>query len=198
MGRATGGAVIMRKLILIKHAAPLVVPGTPPERWTLSDKGRESCTALAAAVREREPAVILSSEEPKARETADLLGAATSVPVHSAAGFHEHDRSNVPHMRSGEFISHVELLFRRPGERVLGRESADEALARFELAIARAVDAHADGNLAIVSHGTVIALFAAAHSDRNGFELWRTMGLPSFLVFERPDYHLLQLVAKVG
>ena len=187
----------MRKLILIKHASPLVVPGTPPEKWKLSDKGRESCGPLADAVRAHAPAVIVSSEEPKAKETAEILGQNLGVAVETAAGLHEHDRSNVPHMRSGEFISHVEVFFRRPTERVLGRESAVAALDRFEEAVNTVVAKHAEGNIAIVSHGTVIALFAAEHSDRYGFELWREMGLPSIAVFELPGMELREVLAKV-
>jgi broad specificity phosphatase PhoE len=188
----------MRKLILIKHASPLVVPGTPPEKWKLSDKGRESCRPLAEAVRPHAPAVIVASDEPKARETAEIIARTLNVPVETAPGLHEHDRSNVPHMRSGEFISHMEVFFRRPTDRVLGRESAVQALDRFEAAVNAVVAKHADGNLAIVSHGTVIALLAAEHSDRYGFELWREMGLPSFVVFELPGFKLTELVAKVG
>src|SRR5215208_4702873 len=125
----------MRKLILTKHASPLVIPGTPPEEWKLSDKGKESCVRLAEALREHQPAIIISSEEPKAQETAQLAASRLSVPFETTKDLHEHDRSNVPHMRSGEFISHMELFFRRPGELVLGRESADECLSRFEKAL---------------------------------------------------------------
>src|SRR5688572_15766164 len=187
-----------RKLILIKHASPLVVPGTPPEKWKLSDKGRESCTPLAEAIRAHAPGTIVASEEPKATETAEILGQRLGVPVETAPGLHEHDRSNVPHMRSGEFISHVEVFFRRPTERVLGRESAVQALDRFESAVDAVVEKHTEGNVAIVSHGTVIALFAAEHSDRYGFELWREMGLPSFLVMDLPGYHLRDVVPRIG
>lgn len=188
----------MRKLILIKHAAPLVVPGTPPEKWKLSDPGRASCEPLAEAVRPYAPAVIVASEEPKAKETAAILAQRLGVPAETAAALHEHDRSNVPHMRSGEFISHVELFFRRPTERVLGRESAVQASDRFESALQAVLEAHREGNVAIVSHGTVIALFAAEHSDRYAFELWREMGLPSLVVFELPGFKLSELVARVG
>jgi broad specificity phosphatase PhoE len=196
----------MRKLILIKHASPLVVPGTPPEKWKLSDKGRESCAALAEAVRPHAPAIIVASSEPKAQETAEILGEKLGVAVETADGLHEHDRSNVPHMRSGEFISHMEVFFRRPTERVLGRESAVAALDRFESAVNTVVEKHAGaagagggggGNIAIVSHGTVIALLAAEHSDRYGFELWREMGLPSFLTMDLPGYDVRDVIAKV-
>jgi broad specificity phosphatase PhoE len=187
----------MRTLLLIKHASPLVIPGTPPEKWNLSDKGRESCGPLAEAIRQHVPSVVVASEEPKARETGEILAEKLGVPVETAPGLHEHDRSNVPHMRSGEFISHMEVFFRKPTERVLGRESAVQALDRFESAVNAVVAKHTAGNIAIVSHGTVIALLAAEHSDRYGFELWREMGLPSFLTMELPSYDLRKVSPKV-
>jgi broad specificity phosphatase PhoE len=188
----------MRKLILIKHASPLVIPGAPPEKWKLSDKGRESCGPLAEALGPHAPTFIVASEEPKARETAEILGAQLAVPVETASGLHEHDRSNVPHMRSGEFISHMEVFFRKPTERVLGRESAVAALDRFESAVNDVIANHpGDGNIAIVSHGTVIALLAAEHSDRYGFELWREMGLPSFVVMELPGMEVNEVMARI-
>src|SRR5262249_7825431 len=155
---------------LIKHAAPLVIPGTPPEEWKLSDKGRESCVALADALREHAPAVIVSSDEPKANETAQIVASRLSVPSETAADLHEHDRSNVPHMRSGEFISHMEVFFRKRDERVLGRETAREAEDRFADATDQVLQKHSQGNVAVVSHGTVIALFLAEHGGKHPFE----------------------------
>lgn len=187
----------MRRLILIKHASPLVIPGTPPEKWSLSDKGKESCNALADALREFEPTTIISSTETKAVETAQLTASRLSVPATTAPNFHEHDRSNVPHMRSGEFISHMELFFRKPNERVLGRESADEASDRFEDAVHDLLDQNTTGNAAIVSHGTVIALFIARHGGGNPFEWWRKMGLPSFVVMSLPELKLEKSVERI-
>src|SRR4051794_3604993 len=188
------------KLILIKHASPFVIPGTPPEQWRLSDKGKESCVPLADALREHAPAVIVASEEPKAAETAELIAEQLKVPVETAPGLHEHDRSNVPHMRSGEFISHVELMFRRPRELVLGSETAEECAERFEDAIADVLAKHASagGNVAVVSHGTAIALFVARHSQENAFALWRRMGLPSFAVLALPDFSVEQIGDQVA
>ncbi|HYO09722.1 MAG TPA: histidine phosphatase family protein [Tepidisphaeraceae bacterium] len=188
----------MRKLVLIKHASPLVVPGTPPERWQLSDKGRESCAALAEAVRPHAPGVIVASEEPKATETAELVAQALAVPVETAPGLHEHDRSNVPHMRPGEFISHVELFFRRPRELVLGRESAEQCAQRFEQAVDAVLSRHAEQSVAIVTHGTVLALFVARHGDRKPFELWRELGLPSLVVMSLPDRRVETVVPRIA
>jgi broad specificity phosphatase PhoE len=183
----------MRKLILIKHAKPLVDPAKPSDLWGLSDEGREQARALASKIAPHNVAIVISSEEPKAEQTAQILAGELKVAVETAPDLHEHDRSNVPHMRSGEFISHVELFFRKPRERVLGRESASEALGRFENAIDDVLAEHAEGNIAIVSHGTVIALFVEHHSDRNGFAIWREMSLPSFAVFELPEMKLEEM-----
>ncbi len=187
----------MRKLILIKHASPFVTPGAPPERWKLSDKGRDACVPLADAITAHAPAIVISSDEPKAAETAELVASRLGVPTQTAPDLHEHDRRDVPHMRSGEFISHMELFFRRPGELVLGGETADDCLDRFESAIDQIIADHPDGNLAIVSHGTVIALFIAEHAKQNPFELWRRMGLPSFAVVSLPDFGIETIVEKL-
>jgi broad specificity phosphatase PhoE len=187
----------MRNLILIKHARPLVDPTKSSELWPLSDEGREQAKALAAKIREYQPAVVVSSEEAKAAQTAQILAGELNIAHETAADLHEHDRSNVPHMRSGEFISHVEVFFRRPDERVLGKESATQALGRIENAIDDVLARHTEGNIAIVSHGTVIALFVEAHSDRKGFHVWREMSLPSFAVFELPEMKLASLINRI-
>ena len=187
----------MRRLILIKHASPYVVPGTPPERWRLSDRGIEACAPLAERVRPHAPAVIVTSAEPKAAETGKLVGERLNVPVEEADGLEEHDRSNVPHMRSGEFISHMELFFRRPRELVLGSETADEAAERFAAAVDAVLANHPAGNIAVVSHGTVLALFIAQHTKQNGFELWRRLGLPSMVAMDVPGFGVVEMVEKV-
>lgn len=37
----------MRRLILVKHSLPQIVPGKPAPRWHLSDEGRRRGTLLA-------------------------------------------------------------------------------------------------------------------------------------------------------
>jgi broad specificity phosphatase PhoE len=190
-------ARLMPQLILVKHAKPLVDPTKSSELWRLSDEGRAGAQKLADALATCNVSIVISSTEPKAIETAQILATALHIPTEPHDDLHEHDRSTVPHMRSGEFISHVELFFRRPGERVLGRESADEALQRFERAVEDVVANHPETNIAIVTHGTVIALFVEKHSDRNGFQVWREMSLPSFAVFDLPDKQLSELRSKI-
>lgn len=188
----------MRKLILVKHASPEVVPGVPPEKWSLSEKGRALCAPLADRLAPHQPAAIVSSEEPKATQTAQLVADRLGVPWRTAPGLHEHDRGNVPHMRSGEFISMVELFFRKPAELVLGRETADAARERFETAVRRVVAAQPEGNVVVVSHGTVIALLMGADGCRKPFDVWRAMGLPSYGALALPDMKPAESVDRIA
>jgi broad specificity phosphatase PhoE len=188
----------MRKLILVKHCPPEVLPDVPSERWRLSEKGRALVDPLANALSAYGPAVVVSSDEPKAAETAQLVAGRLNVPWHTAPGLHEHDRSNVPHLRSGEFISMMELFFRKPRDLVLGCETADQARSRFESAVRRVLGEHPDGNVAVVSHGTVVALMLEGKGKRSGFEVWRAMGLPSMAVLSVPELSLESTTDRIA
>lgn len=187
----------MRKLILIKHASPQVQADLPPERWPLSDEGRAKCALLAEQVAAYSPAVVVSSDEMKAEESARVIAERLGVPHHVAADLHEHDRSNVPQLRSAEFISLMELLFRRPRDLVLGKETAVAALSRFESALDEVLMEHREGNVAVVSHGTVIALLLEKLGKRRGFDVWRAMKLPSFAVLSLPGMALDRVVENI-
>src|SRR6185312_13847887 len=121
----------MRKLILIKHAKPLVDERIPSTEWELSDQGRQSCQGLSRVAGSQQPKIIVTSDEPKAIQTGLLVGEALGIEVKQSPGLHEHDRTNVPVMDSREFISTMALFFKDRTRLVLGRETADQALNRF-------------------------------------------------------------------
>jgi broad specificity phosphatase PhoE len=188
----------MKRLILIKHAPPEVDPTQSSEKWSLGDKGRKACEPLAEKLKPFATAKFISSREPKAVQTAEELAKKLSVEVTTIAGLEEHDRRNVPHMRTGEFISMVELFFRRPDDLVLGDETASEALARISAAIHAIVKDATEDTVAVITHGTVMALFLEKlHVGKSGFELWRRLGLPSFAVLEIPSYKTIEIVERV-
>jgi broad specificity phosphatase PhoE len=186
-----------RTLILVKHASPEVNAAVPSDQWSLSEKGRASCAVLAARLRHSAPNKIIHSTEPKATETAQLLAEQLTVPAVKAADLHEHDRGNVPHMRSAEFISAVANFFKRSDELVLGKETATQATDRINDAVNDVLSQHADETLAVVTHGTVLALLAERRLKLNPFDLWRRMQLPSFVVVKIPKWELVEIVDRV-
>jgi broad specificity phosphatase PhoE len=134
---------------------------------------------------------IACSEEPKAAETAEIIAARLGIASQTEPGLAEHDRGNVPMMKTRDFISAMAHFFNRPRQLVLGRETAEQARKRFGEAIDRLLARHGQDDLAVVTHGTVLALYAAPLIDADAFTLWRQMGLPSYLVFDRPSMVLV-------
>jgi broad specificity phosphatase PhoE len=164
-------------VLLVRHSLPAVDPARPAEAWPLSEEGRRRCGPLAARLAAHEPTAIVSSTEPKARETAELVGAELGLEVREDAALRETARRTVSSLEPEEFQRVVRTLFERPDEVVFGEESASGALARFSAA----VDGLSERTV-VVSHGTVISLYAAARTGRDAFELWSALELPDLVV----------------
>ena len=164
-------------MLLVRHSLPAVDPARPAEEWRLSEEGRRRCEPLAARVAAHGPTAIVSSTEPKARETAELLGAELGLEMREYAALRETARRTVPWLEREELRTAIRTLFERPDEVVFGEESASDALGRFSAA----VDGLAEATV-VVSHGTVISLYAAARTGRDAFELWSGLELPDLVV----------------
>jgi broad specificity phosphatase PhoE len=160
-------------LLLVRHSAPETDPSVPAEEWRLSEEGRLRCGPLAERLAEYAPRTLLASTEPKARETAELVAPVLGLPVQLSDGLRETARRSVGWLASEEFDRGVRELFERPGEAVFGEESATEALARFQGAVAGLEEP-----AVVVTHGTVLSLYAAARTGGDPYELWRGLELP--------------------
>src|SRR4030095_2866675 len=58
--------ISVRKLLLVKHAVPDIIPTLPSHAWHLSTDGQQRCLPLARLLAPYCPATIVSSQEPKA------------------------------------------------------------------------------------------------------------------------------------
>jgi broad specificity phosphatase PhoE len=161
-------------LLLVRHSVPDVDPASPAEEWRLSDEGRARCERLALQVASYRPERLLSSPEPKALETAELIAPVLELDVEVEDDLREHVRRTLPFLPRAEFLERMRELFARPDEIVVGEESAHAARARF----AAVVDA-LDRPTAVVTHGTVIALYVAGDEPDGGFAFWRSLEMPS-------------------
>ncbi len=164
-------------MLLVRHSVPAIDPDVPAEEWRLSAEGRSRCEALAERLATYEPQTIVSSPEPKARETAELVGGQLGLAVRESDDLREQARRTVGWLQREQLEAGIRGLFERRDEVVFGEESAADALARFS----RAVDGLGPGAV-VVSHGTVISLYTAARTGRDAFEIWRSLELPDLLV----------------
>ena len=181
------------RLILIKHSLPAIDPAQPAHTWILSAEGEARCAIFAAHLQPYKLNEIITSLEPKAQRTGQLLAQVLALPWRSLPDLHEHDRRNEPYRSSpDEFQQQVGNFFARPQEAVFGSETASACLQRFSAAV-DPLWAAAQQDLCLVAHGTVISLYCAARAGIDGFALWQQLSLPSMVVLQANNLERIEL-----
>jgi broad specificity phosphatase PhoE len=175
----------MIKLILIKHSLPTIDPNKPAATWQLSPEGVERCHRLATCLTDFLPAVLVSSAEPKARATADHLAERLALTATTIDGLEEQHRMTAPFLAHGALSEAMRSFFASPGELVFGEETAEAAFSRFSTTIDHLLGEHADRNLLVVTHGTVMSLYLSRWARIDPYLFWEKLGLPSFAVVDR-------------
>ncbi|MBN1579105.1 MAG: histidine phosphatase family protein [Anaerolineae bacterium] len=186
-----------KKLLLVRHSMPDIVPGVPACKWTLSDQGRQRCTPLASRLAPWQPQIVVASPEPKASETGRLVASLLDIPFETAAGLHEHERTGTTFTTPERFQAQVAAFFQEPDKLVFGSETADQAGRRFYKAVTTVLTAHSLDAVAIVAHGTVITLFVSQVASIDPFPFWRRLGLPALVVLALPEMSLLAVEENI-
>jgi broad specificity phosphatase PhoE len=171
----------------------------PARQWHLSAEGRRRCVALASRLALYQPDVIVSSIEPKAVETGQIIAGCLGLTCSTLEGLHEHERPVADRVFDRQqFEAQVAEFFHRPSDLVMGAETADQAHERFAQAIGSAVSQHPEQNVAVVAHGTVITLFVGRAASLEPFAFWQQLGLPSFAVLPLPGMNTVQVVNSLA
>ena len=181
----------MAALLLVKHSLPEIVENTPASGWKLSAEGRGRCKRLADRLAKYKPDRIISSTEPKAKETAELIAKELGLSTNIFEGLHEHERSTVGFLSKDKFEEAVHEFFTRPSELVFGSETAEQAFQRFHSVIDSVLKKFPNQTTVIVAHGTVISLYVSHFNEIFALSLWKELGLPSFVVLDVESKALL-------
>ena len=171
-------------LILVKHSLPKIAESLPANEWVLSDEGRVLAKKLAVQLNRFQPELVISSIEPKAKQTAKIIAAEHNLELQFVEGLQEHDRSRVGYLHRDQFQAAVREFFEKPGMLVFGSETADACHARFQQAVHSILDQNLDKTVVIVAHGTVISLFVSRLTRMSDWLLWNELALPSFVVVD--------------
>jgi broad specificity phosphatase PhoE len=185
-------------LLLVKHSLPEIQKKVTASQWHLSMEGRQHCLLLAEELALYAADRLVCSQEPKAVETAEIVGDQLGIPVEVVPGLHEHERRKVPFLSRQEFEVGAAKFFANSGELVFGEETAEQALERFSGSIMTVLAQHKGRNLAVISHGTVITLFVAQTNRIEPFSFWKSLGLPSLVVLKLPGMELESVVEKIA
>jgi broad specificity phosphatase PhoE len=169
-------------LLLIRHGAPLILRDTPAREWPLSDEGQRTCAEFARRLAAYGVTAIISSAETKARETAAILAASLGLTPDMDANLNEHRRENIPFLSKLDFEAANRRLFAEPDTLVFGQETATQTYARFAGAVRLALAAHPAGDVALVTHGTVMTLYAERHAGVEPFAFWQALTMPDLVV----------------
>ncbi len=176
----------MRKLILVRHSISKIDPTLPPHQWGLTLDGRARCSLLANRLADHRPEVVITSREPKAAQTGELVARQLGIPSLAAEGLHEHRRQAGGSMDLAAFQAKIETLFAQPDQLVFGLETAQQALDRFRIALQAIMTDRPERVVAVVSHGTVMALYYGAISGCDPLVFWRKLGMPGFYTVSWP------------
>ena len=171
-------------VILVKHAQPILDPSKPAREWQLGPEGVSQAHRLAAALRAFSPLRVVSSPEPKAVQTAEVVAAELGCDVTILDDLREIDRPVLPILTAIDHAVLNERLFVDFDEPVLGIESARAALHRFDRVVRDLLPTDDRRTLVVVAHGTVISLLVSAHNPIDAFRFWRALKCSSFAVLD--------------
>ena len=180
----------MAKLVLVKHAPPEVTPDVASPRWVLSAAGQARCGWLAAELADQGVSQLYASLEPKALETAALVGIRLGLDVRPRRDLHENDRTGLGFGAMDDLKARIGRFFDEPSALVIGTETAEAAARRFETAV-RALQTEAgDAVVAIVTHGTVLTTLVARYNEVAPFTFWDSLTVPSVVVLDGASFRL--------
>ncbi len=146
----------------ISHPNVSVNSSIPVPQWGLSDTGRQRAERMlhqpwvAALTR------VVSSDETKAVETAEILAGHLGLSVEIRAGLGENDRSATGFVPPAQFERLADAFFANPHESVRGWERAIDAQARIVSGLEDLVTAATsttNTEIAVVGHGGVGTLW---------------------------------------
>lgn len=167
----------MSAIILVRHAMPEVDRGVASKLWGLSESSREDCVLLAHAL----PAGISriwTSDERKARETAEVLALRLGLIVRVDSRFAEVDR---PQAWDRDYRDVAAGYLRGVDEP--GWEQREAVAARFGAGIEAAM-AGATGDVVVVNHGLAMTLWLGSVIKLDAVAWWRSLSFPDAWRFD--------------
>ncbi len=149
----------MSTLWFVTHADVVIDPKVPVPEWGLSDRGRARHRRFAERV--VPPTALFASDEQKARDGAEEMAAVWGMGFETRAALGENDRSATGYLPMDAFEAMADAFFANPEASVRGWEPAVDAQARIVAAVCDVVRSAPQGNVMVVAHGGVGALFRA-------------------------------------
>jgi 2,3-bisphosphoglycerate-dependent phosphoglycerate mutase len=149
----------------------------------LSDAGHKAAQSLASRLVSFGFAEILSSPEPKAMQTAQIIADRNGGQVHIDDRLREHERSSVGFLERSNFEARIASVFEKPDVIAFGDESADTVHARFSAAIDDALS-QSTGPVAAVTPVTAMTIYVSRLLGISPMPMWTKLRMPDAIVIK--------------
>ena len=163
----------MSAVILVRHALPEIERGLASKLWGLSESSREDCVLLAHALPAPVAGAVVTSDERKARETAEVIALRLGLQVETDPRLAEVDRPQVWDRDYREVAAAYLAGTPEPGW-----EAREAVVGRFAAAVTDARVRAEGADVIVVSHGMAISLWVASVCTIDLPAWWRELTLP--------------------
>lgn len=171
------------KIVLVRHARPEIDPAYPAGIWELAGDAGVAVDRLAMDLAGLSVDGIVTSPEPKAAATAQIIAAALDLPRSEDESFREQGLDTTPWISGPDgFVQAVRDHFACPEEAVFGDEPSSVAAARFAFGVERARAMHQYP--VIVTHGRVMCGYLREAIGVEPMDVWPTLRMPDALVVD--------------
>ena len=151
----------------LTHPQVQIDPTIPIPDWSLSAIGRRRIADALERSWLKTVRRIVSSEERKAVETAEIISDVLGIAVEIRPLMGENDRSSTGFLPPEQFEAAADEFFARPARSWHGWETADDAQARIVEAVGQVLVDHPDDRpVLFVGHGAVGTLLKCRIADR--------------------------------
>src|SRR5215475_1336664 len=124
----------------LTHPQVRIDPTVPVRSWSRNPIGRARTEAAANKAWLSDTTQIVSSDERKAIETAEILAKELRITVEIREAMHENDRSATGFLQADEFERVVDQFFSRPLASIRGWERASDAQRRVVREVEQVLD----------------------------------------------------------
>ena len=172
----------MQRLLLVRHAAPIIGSSVASEEWVLSPEGEEAAEQLALALASYGSLPVYASPEAKAVHTARPIARQWGVEVGIERDLREVRGRPWVDSRA-EYEETVGRYLR--GEAVDGWEERTGARRRIATAVEKLMGP--DQDVLVVSHGLVFVLWLSwllKVEPDTLFPVWRTIRFPDLCIVD--------------
>lgn len=182
--------LVPTRTLLVRHCESAVDPLSPPETWSLTERGLRQAKSLVRLT--SGPAVVLAGNEPKMLQTVEPLAQVLGAEVQ------RHPEMNESHsegwLEDDQFLNAVRRFLEDPtASPAPGWETADAAADRFVRKLGQIIgDSHEGTTVVACSGGRVLTAalrrMNLVTSD-DAYAMWRDIGMPDVAEVEWDDGH---------